>query len=76
MERENSSNSSESNNNNQKKGYDQLWQAIIRPVRKEYTTADLGPAWFTVKKIVENEKEGIKEIEIGVKRSDLVLRSA
>lgn len=55
------------------KKYRQLWQAIIRPVRKFYNPEELGPAWFTVK---QPNVEGTTAVEVGVKRSDIVLRSA
>lgn len=50
------------------KSYKSLWQAIIRPVRQEYTLAELGPAYFTIGR--PNEKE------VGVKRTDLTLKSS
>ena len=31
------------------KGYQQLWQAIIRPPRAEYTDKDLGPEKFQIR---------------------------
>jgi hypothetical protein len=39
------------------KGYSQLWGAIIRPPKEEYTVEDMGPSEFTIKGVKQKRSD-------------------